>query len=131
MIPYSKCLKLLDDGFSLITVSNDKIPNFLWKKYQTSQPKIKDFEKYYNYRGGIFKKNNEEIHPTENVGIVTGYNDLECLDVDLKVLATAKERVEWWDEFLSFLDDNILNFKDKFAITKTKNDGYHILYKYS
>lgn len=129
MIPYSKCLKLLDDGFSLITVSNDKIPNFSWKKYQTSQPKIKDFEKYYNYRGGIFKKNNEEIRPTENIGIVTGYNDLECLDVDLKVLATSKEMVEWWDEFLSFLDDNILNFKDKFAITKTKNDGYHILYK--
>ena len=34
----SRCFKLLDDGFSLITVGENKVPNFPWKKFQTSQP---------------------------------------------------------------------------------------------
>src|SRR5678816_3158529 len=129
MIPYTRCLKLLEDGFSLLTVGENKIPNFPWKKYQTEQPTEEDFYKYYHYKGGIIKANGQELTPTHNVGIITGYNDLECLDVDLKVLPTAKERATWWVEFLSFLNDNILDFSEKFAITKTMNDGYHILYK--
>jgi hypothetical protein len=34
-----------------------------------------------------------------------------------------------WDEFLKFIKDNILDFDEKFVIVKTKNAGYHILYK--
>src|SRR5690606_13676585 len=58
-----------------------------------------------------------------------GFNYLECVHVDLKVFSTAREQKEWWDEFLPFVEDNILDFHDKFTITKTKNAGYHILYK--
>lgn len=129
MVQLQRCLRLLDEGFSLITVANNKVPNFPWKKYQSQQITKTEFEKNYNYKGGITKKDGTEIHPTEHIGIVTGFNYLECVDVDLKVFSTAKEQKEWWDEFLPFVEDNILDFHDKFTITKTKNAGYHILYK--
>ena len=130
MIELDKCNKLIDDGFSLITVSNNKIPNFKWKQYQSTQVDKKKFEWYYNYKGGLINENtNKEIPPTENIGIVTGFDYLECIDVDLKVFSTAKEQKEFWDEYLSFLQDNILDFDEKFVIYKTKNAGYHILYK--
>jgi hypothetical protein len=119
----------LDEGFSLITVSNNKIPNFPWKKYQTQQITKSEFEKNYSYNGGIKKQDGSEIPATEHIGIVTGFNYLECVDVDLKVFSTAKEQKEWWDEFISFMEDNILDFHEKFTITKTKNAGFHILYK--
>jgi hypothetical protein len=61
--------------------------------------------------------------------LVTGYNDLEVLDTDLKVFATLKEQNDFWNEYLSFLTDNIDDFDKKFAIYKTKNQGYHILYR--
>lgn len=129
MIPLHKCFKLLEDGFSLITVSDNKVPNFAWKKCQTKKLTNSEFEKQFNYSGGIFRKDKTEIPKTDNVGIVTGYDFLECLDIDLKVFSTAKEQVEWWKEYLSFLEDNILYFHEKFVITKTRNSGFHILYK--
>jgi len=129
MININKCLKLLEDGFSLITVGNNKVPNFLWKKFQSKPPSKEEFEKYYNYKGGTFKKDGDEIQPTEHIGIVTGYDFLECVDIDLKVFSTAQEQKDWWNEYLTFLEDNILDFHDKFVIAKTKNNGYHILYK--
>jgi len=88
-----------------------------------------EFEKRFNYKGGYIKKDGTEMPATEHVGIVTGFGFLECLDVDLKVFSTAKEQKEWWDEFISFVEDNILDFHDKFVITKTRNAGFHILYK--
>ena len=129
MITLNKCLKLLEDGFSIITVGESKIPNFPWKRYQTEKIDTKTFEKNYNYKGGIIKKDGTELAATQHVGIVTGFNYLEVIDVDLKVFSTAKEQKDFWIEYLSFLEDNILDFHDKFVIVKTKNNGYHILYK--
>lgn len=129
MIDISKCNRLLDEGFSLITVGENKVPNFPWKQQQTIPLDKNLFKKNYEYRGGIIKKDGTEIPKTDNVGIVTGFNYLECIDVDLKVFSTAKEQKEFWDEYLSYLEDNILDFYDKFVIYKTKNAGYHILYK--
>jgi len=117
MIGLNKCFRLLDEGFSLITVSKDKIPNTKWKQYQTEPIDKETFEKHY------------KLPTTDNIGIVTGYQDLECIDIDLKVFSTAKEKVEFWDEYLSFLKDNIFDFDDKFVIYKTMNAGYHIIYK--
>lgn len=124
-----RCKALLDSGFSLVTVGVNKIPNFPWKKYQTEQPKKEDFEKNYNYSGGKFKSDGIEIEPTTGVGIITGYNNLEVIDIDLKVFPTLKEQTDFWREYLSFLRDNIVDFNDKFVIYKTLNGGYHILYR--
>lgn len=122
-------LKLFYDNFSLITVSDNKIPNFPWKESQTNKIDWEKFLKHWNYKGGIFRKDNSEIPSTDNFGIVTGFEYLECIDIDLKVFSTAKEQKDFWEEYLGYLKDNILDFDDKLVIYKTKNAGYHILYK--
>jgi hypothetical protein len=129
MIELSKCNKLLVAGFSLITIGESKIPNFSWKKQQSEPLSKQQFEKHHGYKGGIKKKNGDELAPTKGVGIVTGYDHLEVIDVDLKVFSTAKEQLDFWETFISYLEDSIIDFYDKFCITKTKNKGYHILYK--
>lgn len=105
--------KLVDCGFSIIPVDENKTPIGAWKKYQTEA------------------RNKLEIDALESplFGLVTGYNDLEVIDIDLKVFATLQEQNEFWNEYLSFLKDNIDDFDKKFVIYKTKNQGYHILYK--
>jgi len=128
MLETTKALKFLEH-FSIITVSDNKVPNFPWKKYQSEKIDSNTFIKNYEYKGGIIKKDGDELPKTDNFGIVTGFEDLECLDIDLKVFSTAPEQREFWDEFLQNLNDNILDFEDKFVIYKTKNAGYHILYK--
>lgn len=107
----------MDEGFSLITVGENKVPNIKWSELQNKPLDKEGFEKVYN------------LTTTENVGIITGYNDLECIDIDLKVFSTAKEKLEFWNELLDFIKDNILDFDDKFTVYKTINEGYHILYK--
>ena len=122
-------LTLLLEKFSLLTVGEDKTPNFAWKELQTKKLTSTKFLEQYNYKGGITKKDGLEIPATKNVGIITGYEDLECIDVDLKVFSTAKEKTDFWEEFISYLNDNILDFYEKVVVYKTKNDGYHLLYK--
>mgnify|MGYP000016384816 CR=1 FL=1 len=132
MLELQKALKFLNN-FSIITVGDDKIPNFTWKDCQTKKISVKKFTEQYEYKGGkkyIDKDGIErEIKATTNFGIVTGFEDLECIDVDLKVFSTAKEKVSFWEEYLQNLQDNILDFDEKFVIYKTKNDGFHILFK--
>lgn len=122
-------LELFCENFSLITVGENKVPNFPWKKSQTEKQSFDLFFNNYNYKGGIIKKDGTEIPATDNFGIVTGFDFLECIDVDLKVFSTAKEQVAFWNEYLGYLKDNILDFEDKIVIYKTKNAGYHLLYK--
>lgn len=112
-----RCNRLFDDGFSLITVSDNKIPNIKWKEYQSVAMKKDTFENFYL------------LPNSAGVGIVTGFSDLEVLDIDLKVLPTVKERDEFWNELLNMLRDNLEDFESKFVIVKTRNSGYHILYK--
>jgi hypothetical protein len=128
MLETNKALKFLEH-FSIITVAENKIPNFTWKKYQTEKITQKEFIKQYEYKGGIIKKDGQPLPATSNFGIVCGFEHLECIDVDLKVFSTAKEQKEFWEEYIGYLSDNILDFEDKFVIYKTKNAGYHILYK--
>lgn len=129
MITLEKCNRLINEGFSLLTVSDDKIPNFSWKENQTRALTKEEFKKRYDYSGGIFLKSGDEMLPTKNVGLITGFDYLECIDIDLKVLSTAKEQVDFWNELLSFLQDHIYDFDKKFVIYKTQNAGYHIIYK--
>lgn len=128
MIELNKALKYLD-YFSIITVSSNKVPNFPWKEYQSKKIDKLKFSQQYSYKGGLLRKDNTEIPATENFGIVCGFEDLEVIDVDLKVFSTAQEQREFWDEYYNLLKDNILDFEDKFSVYKTKSGGYHILYK--
>lgn len=127
-----KILKFLEN-FSVITVGENKIPNFSWTKQQTTKLTPQKLTEYLEYKGGKTWTDKDgvihEIKATTGFGLVTGYDFLEVLDIDLKVFSTAKEQKEFWEEFYGYLQDNILDFEEKFAIYKTKNAGYHILYK--
>jgi hypothetical protein len=127
-----KVLKFLEN-FSVITVGENKIPNFSWTKQQTQKLSVKELSEKLDYKGGKKWTDKDgvvhEIKGTTGFGLVTGFEDLEVIDIDLKVFSTAKEQKEFWSEYLQNLQDNILDFDDKFVIYKTKNAGYHIIYK--
>lgn len=113
----SRCNRLIDEGFSLMAVREDKRPFEAWKERQTvAFTKEQFFEQYNNPKAG-------------GTGLVCGYQNLEVIDIDLKVLELVSEQKRFWEEYLSFLKDNIADFEDKFVIVKTRNNGYHILYK--
>lgn len=114
-LPYLN--KLIDHDLSIITIGDKKVPNVQWKKYQTEQITKTDLERNYN------------LDTTKGFGICTGYNNLEVIDIDLKILPSLKMQQDFWNEYISFLKDNIDDFDDKFVIYKTVNNGYHILYK--
>ena len=113
----NRCYQLIADGFSLITIGADKRPNILWKEYQTKAMNKDTFTNFY------------QMPKTEGVGIVCGFENIEVIDVDLKVYDDAKQRNDFWNEYLQMLKDNIIDFENKFIIVETKNYGYHILYK--
>lgn len=109
----SKAMRLAEEGFSIIPVSIDKRPIGAWKKYQETNRTAKEVDEL-----------NCELY-----GIVCGYNNLEVIDIDLKVFSSLKEQKEFFADYMSFLQDNIDDFEKKFVIYKTQNSGYHILYK--
>ena len=134
MISIEKCYKLLDSGFSLVTLSDDKKANFSWGDNQQKTLSKQEFERRYSYSGGIFIKDKNgkrtiEMKPTAQVGFICGFNNLEVIDVDLKVFPTLPEQEAFWSELYNYLRDNIDDFDLKFVIYKTKNQGYHILYR--
>lgn len=105
--------KLAENGFSIIPCREDKAPLGAWKKYQSEARTPSDIE----------------LLTSPKFGLVTGYNNLEVIDIDCKVLSSLKEQKEFWEEFLGFLTDNIDDFDNKFIVKKTLNKGYHILYR--
>ncbi len=127
-----KILKFLE-FFSVITVGESKVPNFAWKKCQTEKLSKEQLLFRWNYKGGKTYTDSEgntlEIPKTVGFGLVTGFEDLEVVDVDLKVFSTAQEKKDFWEEYLQCLQDNILDLEKKVSIYRTKNEGYHILYK--
>ena len=112
----NKALKFLEH-FSVITIGSEKIPNFPWKEQQENKLNQEDFLK--RFRSGS----------TQGIGLVTGFEHLECIDVDTKVFSTQHEMEEFWQEYYQTLRDNIVNFDHKFSVYQTKSGGYHILYK--
>lgn len=131
MIELQKAIKFLDH-FSIITVGKDKLPNFLWKDFQTKKNTAEKFTQHYNFQGKDYTDKDGVLRhqeATTNFGLITGFEHLECIDVDLKVFSTAKEQIEFWNEYLVYLKDNILDFDEKIIIYKTQNAGYHLLYK--
>lgn len=104
---------LLDLGFNCMPINEDKTPKVGWKNWQTDKIKsLSDFK-----------------FDSEYYALICGYNDVECIDVDLKVLPSKKEREHFWNNLLSFIDDNIEDYKEKLVIKKTRSSGYHIIYR--
>ena len=117
MINLNGCNALLNNGFSVITIGNSKIPNTKWKEQQTTQLSKVEFEKRYN------------LPTTEGIGIATGYNNLEVIDIDTKILPSEDEKNIFWNEYISLLRETIEDFDNKIVIYRTKSGGYHLLYR--
>lgn len=109
----NKLSQLSNFGFSIIPCSENKAPIGKWKDAQT---KARTESEILELKSPLF-------------GIVTGFNNLEVIDIDLKVLSTKKEQTDFWIQYLKLLNDNIYDFDEKFVIVKTINNGFHILYK--
>lgn len=110
-----RCNRLIEDGFSLMPVKADKVPMMKWDGLQKNPLTKETFEQQYNRAEGI--------------GIITGFDYLEVIDVDLKVFSTAQEKKQTWEDLISLWRDNIFDFDEKFVVYKTKNEGFHIIYK--
>lgn len=110
-----KLKNLANKGFSIIPCDENKSPIGAWKKYQTEARTEAEVE----------------VLNSPLYGLVCGFNNIEVVDVDLKVFSSLKEQQEFWNEYISFLKDNIDDFEKKFVIAKTKNKGYHIIYRCS
>ena len=108
---------LLQANFSVFPVNNKKRPLGTWKKQQTEAYSLEEFEKKCNFSKPSY------------IGYATGFNDIEVIDVDLKIFESLKEQQDFWKDLHGFLRENIIDFNDKVAIYKTINNGYHIIYK--
>jgi hypothetical protein len=116
-VSLGRVLNLLNSGLSIIPIGDKKVPWIRWKQYQTSQIKKEELERVAN------------DSRTKGFGIVTGFNNLECIDVDLKVFPNLQDQKSFWDSFIGMLKDHIDDFDKKFVIYKTINSGYHLIYK--
>ena len=129
MITLDRAYRLLDSGYSLATVDSNKQGNLSWKEGQNKQITKEELAKRYNYQGGITLKDGREMNPTADIALITGFNGLEVIDIDLKVFSTLPEQNDFWNELHNYIKDNIDDFELKFVIYKTRNKGYHILYR--
>lgn len=111
-------LNLLDH-FSIITVGKNKIPNFPWKPQQTE--KLSREQLFYQLRHNT----------TQGLGIVTGFGNLEVIDIDTKILRSEDEKKRFENHFFAFVRDNFEDFDDKISIYRTVSGGLHLLYKCS
>lgn len=117
MIDLSVLNNFLNKGYSILFADELKRPVCQWKKLQDKAYNKEELAKSY------------ENNRNHLAGLITGYNNLEVIDIDLKVFNSLHEQQDFWKEYLQFLKDNIDDFDKKFVIYKTKNKGYHILYR--
>ena len=90
-------------------INADKTPKGRWKDYQ---------DKPVN-----------GITESDNYALICGYSDVECIDIDLKVINSKAERDDFYKKLVDFVEDNFEDFKRKVVIKKTKNSGFHWIYK--
>jgi hypothetical protein len=119
MLGYHQAKDIVSLGdFNVINLNNNKQAKRSWKQYQTEPV--------------------TSLGKSEAYGLVCGFSDIEVIDVDLKILCndvkspTHEELVSVdikWKQILAQLRQSIYKFDDKVMIVKTKNMGYHIIYR--
>mgnify|MGYP000944824390 CR=1 FL=1 len=79
MIELNKCFRLLDEGFSVLFADDAKRPIGSWKTLQEKAYTKEQLEQAYtNPKNAL-------------AGIITGYNNLEVIDIDLKDYFNVKQ----------------------------------------
>lgn len=106
---------LIEIGYNCMPIGSDKTPLVGWKKYQDEKiNSLNDFSVNSDY-----------------YALICGFNDVECIDIDLKILPAKVDRDKFAKELFEMIDANIDDFKKRFVIKKTVNNGYHIIYRAS
>jgi hypothetical protein len=102
--------KYLEAGFNVIPTRANKLPAVPnWTKYQKKLMCATEFEDYFT----------EET----NVGVLTGGKTrVVCFDADMKYDLSG----DLWERFLAALPEGLLG---KMMMQKTKNGGYHLVFK--
>ena len=116
-VKYDDGVKLLNAGYSIIVVDEQKKPLVSWKALQSKPWTESELRKQVD-RGNVWR-----------YGLITGYGDLFCVDVDLKVFPNPNDREPFFNELISFIGDHVDSFDKKVAIYKTANFGYHLVYR--
>lgn len=102
--------RYLDNGFSVFPVKGDKTPLVEWGRFTVE--KMKDVDSFFNNPAA------------EGLALVTGYNNVTCVDVDCKHDISGK-----LFEYLSAaLGEPIM---EKVCLNKTVNGGYHLIFRCS
>lgn len=114
-VTLGRALNLLKVGYSVMPISEGKKPLIRWKEYQEKKIEYELLQTYESKAKGF--------------GIITGFWNVECIDIDLKVFPTLKDGLNFWTEFKGFIEDHIDDFDRKFVIYKTINSGFHIIYR--
>lgn len=114
-VTIGRAINLLNAGFSVMPIAEGKKPLIKWKEFQTKKIEGRDLQDF------------EPL--THGYGIICGFWDVECIDVDLKVFGNVQDGRVFWEEFIGFLSEHIDDFDKKFVIYKTINSGYHIIYR--
>lgn len=114
-VTLGRAINLLNAGFSVMPISEGKRPLIKWKEYQSKKITVQELQGYESKAKGF--------------GIITGFFDVECIDVDLKVFPSVQDGKVFWEELVNFFSDHIDDFDKKFVIYKTVNSGYHIIYR--
>ena len=98
-----------DAGCSPIPLRRDsKIPALKgWQKHADAP--IKDFSVFAS---------------TNGIGLVMGYDGMQCLDIDAKHFEGDE-----YNEFVSLLDDNAPGLMEKMVIQQTLSGGWHWIFK--
>lgn len=108
---------LLRSGYSPFPVKKDKTPFLRWKDYREFPLTLTELKKM--------------VTEDHLIAYCCGFEGLEVIDIDLKILPSLKEQNEFWNELITLLRDNIDDFDKKFVIYKTVSNGYHIIYRCS
>lgn len=106
---YEQVKTIIAEGYNCIAINEDKTPKRGWKEYQD--------------------KPVTSLTESTHYALICGFNDVECIDVDTKILPSKEERDAFWNSLLSMISDHIDDYAKKLVIKKTRSGGYHIIYR--
>lgn len=107
---------LIDKGFLVMPIKLNN-ESHIFPKRDNNNLSLIEIEKDY------------EDNKTVGFCLITGFNDLEVIDIDTKILNTKKEKDAFIKEYFDLLENHISNFYDKVCVVETQSGGFHILYK--
>ncbi len=107
-------IKLREAGISSIPVKVDKTPKVAWKDYQKRLPTIQECEKW-------------DFIKDDGIAVVCGRisGNLEIIDIDNKF--EMAEQI--YENITKKITDQRIDLLDKLVFEKSKNNGYHIIYR--